>query len=96
MSHPANIVLILHHMDEAKDEAKDEVEVEDVEVKDVEVEDVDDVEVDTIGVRKLEVAARAEESGYLSERKAGIILAKADMASVAAGAPLLICHSYDS
>ena len=41
----------------------------------------------TIGERKREVAARADESEYLSGKKAGIILVRAGMASVAAGAP---------
>ena len=42
-------------------------------------------------MRKLEVAAHAEESRYLSVKKAGIILVRADMASVAAGAPCQVC-----
>ena len=46
---------------------------------------------ETIGVRKLEVPAHAEESRYLSMKKAGIILVRADMASVAAGAPCQVC-----
>ena len=42
---------------------------------------------DTIGERKREVAARADESEYLSGKKAGIILVRAGMASVAAPGP---------
>ena len=44
-----------------------------------------------IGVKNLEVAACVEESRYLSVKKAGIILVRADMASVAAGAPSQVC-----
>ena len=39
---------------------------------------------DTIGKRKRDVAARADESEYLSGKKAGIILMREGMASIAA------------
>ena len=42
---------------------------------------------DTIGERKREVAARADKSGYLSRKEAGIILVRAGIESVAAPGP---------
>ena len=42
---------------------------------------------DTIGEKKREVAARADKSGYLSGKEAGIILVRAGIESVAAPGP---------
>ena len=78
-------MVLIHHRTTTwtvKDKVTDDVEVKDVEVKDVEVKDevTDEFEEKrpgpTIGVRKLEVSASAEESRYLSVKKAGIILVR--------------------